>query len=92
MTAMSHPNVFNSDDPETVQIFTSIHEEDLFSVCRSTVGCQVQIQILFIHNLGLIISPRPHREVYREVVLCVVIYSSLDKALLKRREKKGTVS
>lgn len=35
VTAMSHPNVFNSDDPETVQIFTSIHEEDLFSVCRS---------------------------------------------------------
>lgn len=50
LTAMSHPNVFNSDDPETVQIFTSIHEEDLFSVCRNTVCCQVQIQILFIHD------------------------------------------
>lgn len=51
LTAMSHPNVFNSDDPETVQIFAGIHEEDLFSVCHSTICCQVQIQILFIHNL-----------------------------------------
>lgn len=50
VTAASPPNVFDSDDPETVQIFTGIHEEDLFSVCRPGVCCQVQIQILFIHD------------------------------------------
>lgn len=50
MTAASPPNVFDSDDPETVQIFTGIHEEDLFSVCRPGVCCQVQIQILFFHD------------------------------------------
>lgn len=27
LTAVSHPNVLDSGDPETVQIFTSIHEE-----------------------------------------------------------------
>lgn len=35
---------------QEVQIFTGIREEDLFSVCRSRVCCQVQIQILFIHD------------------------------------------
>lgn len=53
LTAVSHPNVLDSGDPETVQIFTSIHEEDVFSVCHGTIGSarQVQIQIFFIHVL-----------------------------------------
>lgn len=79
--------MFISADPETIQIFTGVHEQDLFSVCP--VRCQVQIQTLSASfgDLIYLFIFLPHLGSHG----CVTVAnSSCDAAFFKNRE--ATVS